>query len=299
MSYELSALRRRPLAPKADPRLDRALWWSSLAVGWSVLVQPRYRSTAEVLLQGNVSEEIFSPDPETGRVTSANRSRVQTEIEVMKSRSVRDAVEEELDRRPKVSIRQRGDTDVVAITVTNADPDIAAEDAQTYAEVFVETRRQQLIDDLLNATTQVQAELDSIREQITAAQVPLVNHDAAIAAAEDAATRRCSRTSAKPSPPRSTVRSAPCGAARSRTRRRSTTSAWPPTSPRRAGRRSSPTRWSPTGRSRPSRCATPPSPWPSAWCSVWRSPSCATTTTTRSSPRTTSRTPPTACPSSA
>jgi capsular exopolysaccharide synthesis family protein len=153
------------------------------ALAWSVRQESRYRSTAEVLLQGNVGETILSPDPQTDRASSSSRSRVETEIEVMQSRSVQRAVADKLGRQPKVTIKQRGETDVVAISATDTDPARAAAEAQTYAEVFIETRREQLVQGLLDASEKVQAELDPIREQIANAQKPLAELDARITAA--------------------------------------------------------------------------------------------------------------------
>jgi polysaccharide biosynthesis transport protein len=151
------------------------------ALAWSLLQTAQYRSTAEVLLANSLTETIFAPDSADGRSTSVDRSRVQTEIEVMQSRSVRDAVAAELGYTPKVSIKGRGDTQVVAISATDKVPDRAAEEAQTYAEVFVQTRRETRVNELLEAVTQIQTQVDDLNRQITDAQAPVVALDAQIA----------------------------------------------------------------------------------------------------------------------
>lgn len=156
------------------------------ALAWSLRQDSRYRATAEVLLQGNIGETILAPEPEAERGSNASRTRVETEIEVMQSRSVERAVAAKLGRPPRVSIKQRGTTDVVAISATSTDPERAAAEAQTYAEVFIEKRREQLVQGLLDASEKVQAELDPIREQIAAAQRPLADLDARIAQATGA-----------------------------------------------------------------------------------------------------------------
>ena len=152
------------------------------SLAWSLLQAPAYRSTAEILLANSLGETIFNPDSSDARSTSAARSRVHTEIEVMKSRSVRDAVAKELGFVPKVSITERGETDVVAIAATRRRPADASRIAQTYAEVFVETRRKQRIDELLAASEQVQTQVDQIRKQITDLQAPILALDAQIVA---------------------------------------------------------------------------------------------------------------------
>ncbi len=130
------------------------------ALVWTLVLTPLYRSTAEVLLADSLSESILQPESGGGGSANASRSRVQTEIRVMESRSVRDAVEKVLGFTPKVSIKERGDSDVVGVSATNADPERAAKVAQTYAEVYVDTRRQTRIDQLLEAGTRVQTQID-------------------------------------------------------------------------------------------------------------------------------------------
>ena len=49
-----------------------------------------------------------------------------TEVEVMKSTSVRDAVADELGFRPSVSISTRGETDVVQVSAESTDAERAA-----------------------------------------------------------------------------------------------------------------------------------------------------------------------------
>ncbi len=151
------------------------------SLAWTLLQTPRYRSTADVLLASSLAEVIFEPDSADGRTATADRSRVQTEIKVMESRSVRDAVGEELGFTPKVSINERGETDVVAISATHRDPDRAAIVAQTYAEVFVQTRRETRVNELLEAVSQIQTQVDDLNTQLGEVQAPLTVLDDQIA----------------------------------------------------------------------------------------------------------------------
>src|SRR3954454_3537828 len=74
-----------------------------------------YQSTSEVLLQPRTSEQIFSPQDQQAQ-QQQQQTRVQTEMEVMKSRSVEDAVTKALGRRATVDISANGLTDVVSIS---------------------------------------------------------------------------------------------------------------------------------------------------------------------------------------
>ena len=155
----LGVLRRRKLTIIVTTALLVAI-----AVGISLAQTPIYEATAEVLLRQRTSEQIFSPD----EPVQANQvqSVVDTEIEVMESRSVRDAVEAELGREAEVSISARSETFVVSISARSTDADEAAETANTYARIYVETRRQAQVDDLLSAAEQVQARIGEINAEL-------------------------------------------------------------------------------------------------------------------------------------
>jgi polysaccharide biosynthesis transport protein len=135
------------------------------ALAFSFAQTAVYAATAEVLLQARPSERIFSP--EQGNPQNRMVSVVPTEMEVMRSRSVREAVTEELDgRQPEVAISARGETDVVAITAESTDPAEAVTFANTYASTYIDIRREQLVDDLLGAAEQVQARIEQIDEEL-------------------------------------------------------------------------------------------------------------------------------------
>ena len=153
------------------------------SVGVSLLETPVYRATSQVLLQARSSEELFAPQ---GVVAAP---RVETEIEVMKSGSVRQAVAEELGFGPAVEIAAVGDTQVLTISAESTAPAEAALIANRYAEIYIDTRREQLIDDLLTASQEVQLRADDIDAQIAVLDQPLADIDAQIAAAEASSDR--------------------------------------------------------------------------------------------------------------
>src|SRR4051812_49001370 len=68
---------------------------SALAI--SLTQTPTYRGRAELLLQPKSTESLF--DPNTGQANNSTRN-VQTQIEVLKSRPVRDAVRQKLGIAP-------------------------------------------------------------------------------------------------------------------------------------------------------------------------------------------------------
>lgn len=148
---------------------------------YTYLQPPLYQATAKVLLQASSAEAVL-PDPDTSRRDSGDRSQVKTEIEIMNSQSVQRAVEKALGQRPVVSIEQRSDTDVLAITATSREPADAARIAQTYAQTYVAIRREQVTAGLLEVIDQIQAQIDPIRQQLAALDRPIVELNARIVA---------------------------------------------------------------------------------------------------------------------
>ncbi|MGI9120561.1 MAG: polysaccharide biosynthesis tyrosine autokinase [Acidimicrobiales bacterium] len=148
------------------------------ALALSFLQAPVYQADVEILLQSNRSEKIFSPEGDAP--ARADPARVQTEIGVMESRSVRRAVAEARGHPFEVDIEAQGETDLITLTAESTEPAEAALRANTYAEVYIETRRQQLVADLQRAIDEVQAQLTDIDAQL---DQPFTQLDAQIAAA--------------------------------------------------------------------------------------------------------------------
>lgn len=152
---------------------------------------PLYKSTASVLLAPSVAEVLQNPI-DSAQSRGADTTAMQTEIEVMSSQSVRQAVAQALGWPEETPSSRLGDivsitvvpsTTVVSVTASSTDAEEAARIAQTYAETYVTVRLQQLLDSLLQASDQIQARLDAIRQQLTELDRPVADLDAQIVAA--------------------------------------------------------------------------------------------------------------------
>jgi len=133
------------------------------ALAASFLQTPVYEGTAEVLLQARATESLF--DPNTGQAVDKARV-VQTEIKVLKGESVRDAVRKELGTAPKVSANAAGDTDVLEVRAQSTDAKRAATVANSYANAYIDFRRQQAVNDVLNAAKQIQDKVADLQRQM-------------------------------------------------------------------------------------------------------------------------------------
>jgi capsular exopolysaccharide synthesis family protein len=144
---------------------------------------PTYQATASVLIQPNLSESLGDNTQLTDLLHE------ETEVAVMRSRSVTELAARELGHEPEVSIGTVPDTRVVEVTAASSDPATAAADATGYARVYVESRRQGILDDLTEATTILQEQLASTQAALSTAERPLRDLEAQAALAGDAGRR--------------------------------------------------------------------------------------------------------------
>ena len=122
-----------------------------------------------MLLQPRSRESLF--DPQTGQRNDPERL-VQTEIEVLKSQPVREAVEARLGEAPNVKVGPVGQTDVIEVKAQHTDPQQAATIANAYATAYIDFRRQQAVNDVLAASTEVQRKIADLQRQIDAIRDP-------------------------------------------------------------------------------------------------------------------------------
>ena len=158
-----------------------ALLTAIVAFTFSNLQKPVYRASADLLLQSRRSEQIVDPDSQR----TPDRTRLQTELQILKSRMVRDQVTERLGGRvPSISVQVVGETDVLQIAAESTDRREAVTVVNTYADTYIAARRQQLIDDLLAAGEDVRERAAAIEQQLVALDGPINDLEAQIAAVE-------------------------------------------------------------------------------------------------------------------
>ncbi len=136
---------------------------AAVALGLSVAQTPLYRSTAEVLVESGTPQQLF--DPVTGDYRDPVRI-MQNEIEFIASDAVTAAVEGEMDNPATVTVTAREDADIIAISATSDDAELAADTANTYAEVYLRERRQQSVQDYQESAAVVNAQLQQLNNQL-------------------------------------------------------------------------------------------------------------------------------------
>ena len=124
----------------------------------SLLQDPVYEARTRMLLQLSQSPFDPTPSPATGFVA--------TEVQIITSAPVREAVAERIGVAPAVDVMPITGTAVVELRAESTDPARAALIANTYAESYISFRRDQAIESLLAASREIQVRADAIQSEI-------------------------------------------------------------------------------------------------------------------------------------
>ena len=155
----------------------------------SVLRTPVYQGEARVLLTTDTGATLFNS--QTGQPNDPSR-HVVTEIEVVRGTAVAARVRKELGQAPDVSVSGVGETDMISIRARHTDAASAAAIANAYANAYIEVKREQVIDSLLAAVTEVQTRIDDLQSEIDAfnAQIDAAPPDQRAAVEAEVARQR-------------------------------------------------------------------------------------------------------------
>lgn len=152
----------------------RRKWLIVLAIVLSVLTSVllswratrMYAANADVLLTASVDESPFSDD---GRLT-LDPTLVETQVQVLKSRPVveeaRDRLGSKASKLSGIVVEQIGRTKVLRVRAESSSPAVAAEAANTFAEVYVEQRRTAAIDSALEVAKQLLQKAQEAKTQL-------------------------------------------------------------------------------------------------------------------------------------
>ena len=131
----------------------------------SVLQTPVYGAETEVGLRPGNTDSLF----ETANRDFTDPLRIlQTEIRVITSQPVKEAVRQKLGYEAKISARPAGQANVIVLTAENTDRQRAVDTANAYADAYIASRKQQAVDDLRAAAREVEAKIADLQQQINA-----------------------------------------------------------------------------------------------------------------------------------
>jgi non-specific protein-tyrosine kinase len=136
------------------------------AFGASKLQTPVYQATASLLVQQKATEDLFQTG--SGRIDSATQDRiVKTEIKVLESQPIEDVVSSQLGKEvPSVHGGQAAGTNILTVSASSTDRDLARAAANAYGVAYIDFRRTQAVNDVLAASKQVDTKVQELQTQL-------------------------------------------------------------------------------------------------------------------------------------
>ncbi len=141
----------------------------------------RFVASANVLLADTAAQRTLDAG-------SGNTGSLSNEISLARSDAVEQLVVEDLGDLPDIAISSQSKADVLTFTAESDDPDRAALAANTWAESYVEVKRDEVVASIATAIERLQSRLEEIRTERQNLRQPLDDLEARItdAAPEDA-----------------------------------------------------------------------------------------------------------------
>ncbi len=133
------------------------------SLAFSLTAHKQYSATAQLLVQPSVDASglgAAQPQPVT-------QTDVETELQLVTSAPVQQAVRAQLGSAPAVSASEVGQTNVIAITATSQVPSQAALIANLYANAFVQYRQAVASRSLTTAEAQLRSQISSLGQQLS------------------------------------------------------------------------------------------------------------------------------------
>jgi tyrosine-protein kinase len=133
-----------------------------------------YRATSEILVRGTSA----ASQPGANLPLSANPERLmETELELLESRSTRTEVADESGESIAVSAEALGDSDVIQVTLEGDDPEVVAQQLTTFTNTYLALRRQDEVEALRTEMTAKRATRRSANQELQRARAPLERLD--------------------------------------------------------------------------------------------------------------------------
>jgi capsular exopolysaccharide synthesis family protein len=170
----------------------RRKWWIgsitvlglAASLAFSLTAHKEYSATAQLLVQSPFS----TSNAGAAAQQTVSQTDVQTELQLVTSAPVQQAVRQQLGSAPAVSASQVAQTNVMAVTAFNQVPSQAARIANLYATAFVQYRQAVESRSLTITETQLRSEISSVEHELnsyradptSAAASALLNQEAVL-----------------------------------------------------------------------------------------------------------------------
>jgi capsular exopolysaccharide synthesis family protein len=132
------------------------------SLAFSLTAHKQYSATAQLLVQPSVNASGLNVVQEP-----VTQTEVETELQLVTSAPVQQAVRNRLHSTPAVSASEVGQTNVMAITAVSGTPSQAALVANLYANAFVQYQQSVASHSLATAEAQLSSQISSIGKQVS------------------------------------------------------------------------------------------------------------------------------------
>ncbi len=149
--------------------LRQRKWWAgsmtvlglAVSLAFSLTAHEQYSATAQLLVQPSVNASGLGTAQQP-----VTQTDVQTELQLVTSAPVQQAVRGRLGSTPAVSASQVAQTNVIAVTATSGVPSQASLIANLYATAFVQYRQAVATRNLTAAEAQLRSQISSLGQQL-------------------------------------------------------------------------------------------------------------------------------------
>jgi polysaccharide biosynthesis transport protein len=149
--------------------LRRRKWWVGLiavlglaaSLAFALTAHKQYSATAQLLVQPS-----YDPSGGTLQDQPVTQTDVETELQLVTSAPVQQAVRQRLGSTPTVSASEVGQTNIIAIAATSRVPSEAALIANLYATDFVQYSQGVASRSLAAAEAQLRSQISSVEQQL-------------------------------------------------------------------------------------------------------------------------------------
>jgi succinoglycan biosynthesis transport protein ExoP len=151
--------------------LRRRKWWVVLTVvlglagslAFALTAHKEYSATAQLLVQPSLAASGLG----AAQAQPVTQTDVATELQLVTSAPVQQAVRARLGSAPAVSASEVGQTNVISVTATSRMPSAAALVANLYATAFVQYRQAVAERSLASAEAQLRSQISTLGQQLS------------------------------------------------------------------------------------------------------------------------------------
>jgi capsular exopolysaccharide synthesis family protein len=139
-----------------------------VSIGMALREEPTYTAESQLLLARRLVDQLFIPNANAQGASPDAAARAQAnEIAVIGTPRISEDVSKKLGRKPAaVAFVGEAGSDVISVKSTSTNPKLAADTVNAYAQTYIEVRTKLAVQQLQDASNEVQAQITQLDEKI-------------------------------------------------------------------------------------------------------------------------------------